>query len=128
MKRIVICWIKADSQPGDQCATSPSRIPHRYCIMDWFKVTAAWPERDLRTSHVRWMFRFEKLDSTKLGWWAPPTEEYHPSESIEMLKACCTNCREESPQVYEQGWMCLRPQCPNFWKVDYSNNGLNVLS
>lgn len=103
---------------GDQCATSPSRIPHRYCIMDWFKVTAAWAEKDLRTSYVRWMFRFEKLDSTKVGWWAQPTEEYHPSESIEMLKACCTNCREESLQVYEQGWMCLRPQCPNFWKLN----------
>jgi len=96
--------------------------------MDWFKVTAAWAEKDLHTSHVRWMFRFEKLDSTKLGWWAPPTEEYHPSESIEMLKACCINCREESPQVYEQGWMCLRPQCPSFWKVNYSSTISKVLN
>lgn len=85
--------------------------------MDWFKVTAAWAERDVRTNHVRWMFRFEKLDSSKLGWWASPTEEYHPTEPIEMLRACCVNCKEESPWVYEQGWMCLRPQCSSFWKV-----------
>lgn len=85
--------------------------------MDWFKVTAAWAEKDVHTDHVRWMFRFEKLDSTKLGWWSPPTEEYHASEQTDMLRVCCQECQEQSPQVYEQGWMCLRPQCANFWKV-----------
>lgn len=85
--------------------------------MDWFKVTAAWAEKDVHTSHVRWMFRFEKLDSTQLGWWASPTEKYDPSVTMEMLKACCTYCKEESVQVYHQGWMCLRPSCPKFWKV-----------
>ena len=27
----------------------------------------------------------------------------------------CQVCRKSSPQVYEQGWMCLKPECKQFW-------------
>lgn len=29
----------------------------------------------------------------------------------------CTHCSQWSPQVYEEGWMCLKPRCPAFWHL-----------
>jgi len=27
---------------GNKCQVSPTHVPHRYCVMDWFRITAAW--------------------------------------------------------------------------------------
>ena len=106
---------------GNQCTNSPSKIPHRYCVMDWFKVTAAWAEKDLLSQHTRWKFRFEKLNTNCDGWWAAtPSEESNPPP--EMVKASCLSCHRESPQVYEQGWACLKPDCKRFWIVSHAYN------
>ena len=104
---------------GNQCTNSPSKVPHRYCVMDWFKVTAAWAEKDPLSQCTRWKFRFEKLNTNSDGWWAAtPSEESNPPQ--EMVKASCLSCDKESPHVYEQGWACLNPVCKSFWIVSHS--------
>ena len=100
---------------GDRNTTCPSKVPHRYCVMDWFKVTHAWAEKEALSGYVRYKFRFEKLDFSTDGWWA--VEESVIAEDCAIASACCRLCREESPCIYGQGWMCLGPACPKFWKV-----------
>lgn len=110
---------------GTQCASSPSKLPHRYCVMDWFKVTAGWAERDPRSRYTRWKFRFEKLDTATDGWWAAsPTLEY--DTPTEMVKASCNSCKTESPHIYEEGWICLKPECVKFWTVSVLTLGGNI--
>ncbi|PWW78946.1 hypothetical protein C7212DRAFT_350198 [Tuber magnatum] len=102
---------------GNQCTNSPSKVPHRYCVMDWFKVTAAWAEKDPLSQCIRWKFRFEKLDTNIDGWWAvTPSEEPNPPQ--DMVKISCLSCEKESPHIYEQGWVCLNPVCKSFWMLD----------
>ena len=85
--------------------------------MGWFKVSAAWAEKDPSTGYTRWMFRFEYFKYKELGWWAPPGESHQPLITMEELKACCLICKEPYPQVFEIGWLCLNPKCTEFWKV-----------
>ncbi|KAF8543264.1 hypothetical protein BDD12DRAFT_874882 [Trichophaea hybrida] len=103
---------------GNRSTMSPSRIPHRYCAMDWFKVTHAWAEKDPLSGFSRWKFRFEKLDFTSDGWWA--VEKTDTPGDAEIVIASCKACRKESPHIYQQGWMCLNPACSDFWKIDGS--------
>ncbi|KAH0604676.1 uncharacterized protein H6S33_006344 [Morchella sextelata] len=112
----------ADKSPlvlimGKNCAISPSKIPHTYCVMAWFKVTVGWAEKDPATGLARWKFRFEKLDTTEDGWWAgePSVESEHPEE---MVMGTCRTCKTESPHIYKEGWMCLDQGCSQFWQLD----------
>ncbi|KAF3928097.1 hypothetical protein AA313_de0203129 [Arthrobotrys entomopaga] len=66
---------------GEKCPTAPAQLVHRYSVMDWFKVTHCWPERDSVSGKIRCKFRLEKLDGTKKGWWAA---EETPSVSPEV--------------------------------------------
>ncbi|RPB05055.1 hypothetical protein L873DRAFT_940586 [Choiromyces venosus 120613-1] len=102
---------------GNQCTNSPSKIPQRYCVMDWFKVTAAWAEKDPLSQCTRWKFRFEKLNTDVDGWWAATASE-EPNTPEEMVKASCLSCGKESPHIYEQGWACLNPDCRSFWMLN----------
>lgn len=63
----------------------------------------------------------EKLDLTTKSWWAPvgasdPPE--FPDFGTKALRQQCSRCQKESPQVYEQGWMCLHQECDLFWELD----------
>ncbi|KAG0640548.1 hypothetical protein HOY80DRAFT_1008965 [Tuber brumale] len=102
---------------GNQCTNSPSKIPHRYCVMDWFKVTAAWAEKDPLSQCIRWKFRFEKLNANVDGWWAATLSE-EPNPPQEMIKVSCPSCEKESPHIYEEGWACLNPNCKIFWMIN----------
>lgn len=39
-----------------------------------------------------------------------------PFEHIEQISTRCCICHEGSPQVYENAWSCLNPDCPRFWQ------------
>lgn len=96
--------------------------------MDYFKVTAAWAERDFTSGYIRYKFRFEKRDSNKLGWWASHSEldELEHSNSsrplIDDLQATCISCKKASYLVFEVGFVCLNTKCSVFWKVGTSWN------
>jgi hypothetical protein len=88
--------------------------------MSWFRVTNVWFERIGQKHGAK--VRFEKLDLAEKSWWAAKSSP--PPMSLELrdfetkpetLK--CEACSKESIRVYEVGWMCLEPECAEFWKI-----------
>lgn len=106
---------------GNKATKSPTIIPYRYCVMGYFKVTHAWAELCPASKFVRYKFRFEKLDFGIDGWWAAEQtkgKDREQNEHMVITWACCLSCRRDSPQVYNDGWMCLEAGCTFFWKLN----------
>lgn len=95
----------------------PSQSPHQYCVMDYFKPTHIWFEKDGKSKIVR--YRFEKLNAKKQSWWRPEdSDELVELDSLSPPnKQTCHSCGRPSTQIYLNGWMCLQPSCRNFWKI-----------
>ncbi|KAI8938200.1 hypothetical protein NX059_005861 [Plenodomus lindquistii] len=96
----------------------PSQPPHQYCVLDYFKPTHIWSEKDGKKVIVR--YRFEKLNTKKESWWRPKdTDERVELGSLPSpVQQVCSECDKTSAQVYLNGWMCLQPTCSRFWKID----------
>ncbi|KAF1836355.1 hypothetical protein BDW02DRAFT_646175 [Decorospora gaudefroyi] len=101
----------------------PSKPPHQYCALDYFKPTHIWVEKSGGSKIVR--YRFEKLNTTKESWWHPKNGQ----DIVELgslsppVEKTCDTCRVQSLQVYLQGWMCLQPTCTSFWKISRPTPG-----
>ncbi|CAD0082008.1 unnamed protein product [Aureobasidium vineae] len=105
---------------GDKNSQVPSKMPHKYNSLDWYKVTHVWTERD-RFNVIK--YRLEKLDSTTAAWWVP-----QDSGSVVELGALgspvnqhCGSCSSEYDQIYLCGWMCLNSKCEKFWLLADGN-------
>ena len=99
---------------GDKNSQVPSKMPHKYNSLDWYKVTHVWTERD-RFNVIK--YRLEKLESATTGWWVPMDSE--PVVELGALgssvKAHCESCSSKYDQIYLCGWMCLNSKCEKFW-------------
>lgn len=95
-------------------------MPHRFNVGAWFHVTAIWAE--MNGPHVVYMFRFQKMNLHEKSWWAPQNSPMPPAlrdYQTKAARASCINCRRESPQIYNEGWMCVsHGKCPNRGKLD----------
>lgn len=101
---------------GSENPSIPSKPPHAYCVLDYFKPTHIWSEKSNGKTMVR--YRFEKLNTKKPSWWKPKdATEPELGESHPPVVHRCSVCHLESQQIYLQGWMCLRPTCAAFWKL-----------
>ncbi|USP75200.1 hypothetical protein yc1106_02474 [Curvularia clavata] len=102
----------------------PSKLPHQYCVLDYFKPTHIWVEKSGTSKIVR--YRFEKLITKKQSWW----QAEDGPEAVELgslpkpVERLCGDCGARSLQVYLNGWMCLQPACRSFWKMIISAPGL----
>lgn len=101
---------------NDHC---PAEIPHRYCVMDYFQVTNVWAEQT--NGKTIFKIRFEKIHLGEKSWWGvqgspPPPQERDFDTKAQWLH--CDKCTQPSAQVFQQGWMCLNEQCPEFWTMD----------
>ena len=51
-----------------------------------------------------------------------PIDEPDPPQvrdyTIKAWRETCQDCHEESPQVYQQAWICLNHECCSFWKIN----------
>lgn len=101
---------------GDKYTSIETRVPHRYNVLDWFKVTHAWAEKDSFSGLIRWKFRYEKLDFQRTGWWA--RAEAVPNKLC-ILEDICRACGKQFPHVYRNSFICFNAQCPAFFKVRY---------
>ncbi|KAJ5317659.1 hypothetical protein PENANT_c004G03288 [Penicillium antarcticum] len=96
-------------------------LPHRYNVMDWFRVTNVWFEKIGQKHGAK--VRFEKLSLCEKSWWAlkdslaPATFEERDFET-RPASFECQICSEKSFLLYNEGWMCLNPGCVDFWKID----------
>lgn len=95
----------------------PSKPPHQYCVLDYFKPTHIWVEKSGDSKIVR--YRFEKLNTSKESWWQPKGA----NDTVELgslpapIEYSCGKCNKRSQQVYLNGWMCLQPACTSFWTI-----------
>lgn len=94
---------------------------------------------------IRWKFAFQWCDEQGAPWWMTP-KDLEKESSVEAdvstastearsLIFTCEQCRQSTPVVYKQGWMCLNPGCSVFWilegsqpqELDYSEDFLRLL-
>ncbi|KAF1849111.1 uncharacterized protein K460DRAFT_330755 [Cucurbitaria berberidis CBS 394.84] len=105
----------------------PSKPPHQYCVLDYFKPTHIWVEKSGRSKIVR--YRFEKLNTKKDSWWSPTQKDMTDSVDLGSLpppiEKACETCGVSSPQIYLNGWMCLQPACMLFWNIIASDTKAN---
>lgn len=109
---------------GSRNAGAPTSMPHRYCVLDWYKPTHVWAEMTMGkkgpTPTIR--YRFERLNTSKPSWFAPVSGPPDvPSDLILPIKTC-DECLKECPQIYLIGWVCTNPKCVALWKLANGRN------
>ncbi|KAH8107752.1 hypothetical protein BXZ70DRAFT_9324 [Cristinia sonorae] len=87
---------------------------------------------------VRYKFAFQWCQEQGDPWWwnEPGTTASHDAAVVPLLEniiapptppsptsipgpdPTCQSCGGASPQVYSEGWMCLKPNCPAFFTLD----------
>ncbi|PGH20387.1 hypothetical protein AJ80_03655 [Polytolypa hystricis UAMH7299] len=106
---------------GSNNTVCPTEVPHRYNILDYFRITDVWFEIFKGKKVGR--LRLEKLYLENKSWWAP-LDNQHPGplkdrdDIHEALYSTCGTCQKSSPTVYATGWMCLEESCDGFWKIN----------
>ncbi|KAI1795659.1 hypothetical protein LXA43DRAFT_731491 [Ganoderma leucocontextum] len=100
-----------------------------YVVLGFYHIAHAWAERQPADNNlgfvIRYKFAFEWCDKQPEPWWIKPDKTAGleacsvpapPGEDNPIAQRYpCPSCKMESPLVYEQGWMCLRPSCSAFW-------------
>jgi alkylated DNA repair dioxygenase AlkB len=68
---------------GDKNSGAITKMPHRYCVLGWFKPTHIWAEKTStkKKTFTTIRYRFERLDTSKPSWYHPITTE--PAESAD---------------------------------------------
>ncbi|KAJ5919750.1 hypothetical protein N7454_009585 [Penicillium verhagenii] len=105
------------------------KLPHRYNVLSYFRVTDIWYERI--DGFIGLKFRLEKIDMHEKSWWAdtatPDPLSYHARHPITLPEIKkCPHCAFNSPRVFQEGWMCLEDSCPEFWKMDGADAPTNL--
>lgn len=104
---------------GDRNTGCKTKVPHRYNVMDFFRITDIWFEQVGKKAGGK--IRLEKLDLGTMSWWSakdsvPPV----PLDQRVFTSAeypVCDECGDRSPRVYEESWMCLHKTCSRFWTI-----------
>lgn len=107
---------------GDRNTGCRTKVPHRYNVMDFFRITDIWFERVGKKAGGK--LRLEKLDLGMMSWWAakgsvaPVPLDQRNLTPVE--DPTCDACGKQSPRVYDESWMCLQRSCSRFWTIDGS--------
>ncbi|KAL7269960.1 hypothetical protein RUND412_007342 [Rhizina undulata] len=114
---------------GNQCTYSPAKVPYRYCVLDWFKVVAAWGERESGSGRINGNEPPDNLTYTanfingRTPWSTeicnPPTPLAPPVVSHESMYdggdvtrmfwmgMCCPQCGRCNSREFYDSWRCL---------------------
>jgi len=101
---------------GKQSLDFPVKLPHEFCVLDYFQITNIWSAQS--NGKKCFMYRLEKIYRDTKSWWAAkdsPDCPYPPIIPQPAVRKTCQHCNEESPKVYEVGWLCLNAGCTRFW-------------
>lgn len=106
-----VCVITGSKNP-----TAQFEVPHKYCVLDWFKPTHVWAEKADGRRVIR--YRFEKLDCDRAAWWKGEgvVESVQLGELPPPFIYQCSSCQQETQQIYLHGWMCTNYDCGALWK------------
>ncbi|KAF2485111.1 hypothetical protein BDY17DRAFT_292955 [Neohortaea acidophila] len=118
---VVIC--------GNRNEKAPCRMPHQYCVLDWYKPVMVWSEKTAGKGKKVWTtvkYRLERQNHRLNSPWHAPQDAAEPSLEHheiagELVKRPCEHCGIEWPQVYLRAWMCLNQDCAAFWKVNHAD-------
>lgn len=96
--------------------------------MTWFRVVDIWFERIDGKTAAR--VRFQKLDLEQLSWWASKkSDEPVPVNErrwFQPRSQICRVCSYPSKLIYQEGWMCLQPNCSAFWRLEAGHSPGNL--
>lgn len=110
---------------GNKNSGAPTSMPHRYCVLDWFKPTHIWAEMTVgkKGPMPTIRYRFERLDTSTPAWYAPSTGSIpEVSSDVVLPSQTCSECLETCPQIYLFGWVCTNPKCVALWKLSNGQN------
>ncbi|KAK5156944.1 hypothetical protein LTS14_004461 [Recurvomyces mirabilis] len=99
---IVICGNK---NSGSICA-----MPHKYCVLGWFKSTMVWPEKTTGKGSKAWItikYRMEWMTGQGQPWHAPKDNNLPERGSTAPALR----------NIYLEGWLCLNAACEKFWTL-----------
>ncbi|KZP05944.1 hypothetical protein FIBSPDRAFT_765177 [Athelia psychrophila] len=114
-----------------------------YAVLGFFCITNVWAEYhplpNASGGAVRYKFCFQWCQSQGDPWWLKSTTKASGSSGETMTSppatvnvagaensfrkrnsgtlVKCEQCKIQTPQVYQQGWMCLSAKCEAFWKM-----------
>ncbi|KAI0075119.1 hypothetical protein K474DRAFT_1646966 [Panus rudis PR-1116 ss-1] len=99
-----------------------------YAVLGYYRIAHAWAEKQFSASAqsyiVRYKFAFHWCEEQGKPWWHYPdlSSESIPNHGVVRVtqpnqQHRCNACGNQSPQVYQQGWMCLKPTCEAFWHL-----------
>jgi hypothetical protein len=116
---IVIC--------GNRNEGAVVRMPHKYCVLGWFKPTMVWAEKTAgrgKKDYVTIKYRLERLgQQNETQPWHAPSVAAIPdrSKAGDVATNTCSTCLQRCPQIYLESWLCLNAQCAAFWRLDSGN-------
>ncbi|TKX20787.1 2OG-Fe(II) oxygenase-like protein 7 [Elsinoe australis] len=66
---------------GSENTDVPTKMPHRYQALGWYKPTAVWAEKSESKGKIwtNYKYRFEKLQTGDESWWVPKEVEHEKS-------------------------------------------------
>lgn len=106
---------------GDKNVGAITKMPHRYCVLGWFKPTHVWAEMTAgkKDPIMTIRYRFERLDRSEPSWYAaaPSSVAERASTELTLPVQACIVCAKSCPQVYLIDWMCTNPECVDLWKL-----------
>lgn len=103
---------------GNKNTHSPAKMPHRYNVLGFFKVTDIIYVKGKRANQNVVQYRFEKLNPDEEAWWEPADAEptLQLGELGAPLQKRCGKCGVTQEQVYQK-WACLSTTCVAYWKL-----------
>lgn len=117
----------ADSLAAQANPKCPTELPHLFNVLDYFYITDLWFE--IRDGITISCVRYQLIDSSK-SWWtsagAPTLSVQGPAITTLALNRC-TACRNDSKEIFNRGWACLRPDCKEFFKFSNGNDNEHEL-
>ncbi|KAI1873938.1 uncharacterized protein JN550_003207 [Neoarthrinium moseri] len=107
---------------GDRNPRSPIKPAFPYSVMGHFMVTDIWSEASLDHQNNKvafWMVRLEKIPTAQMSWWVSGTGDdshlYAVGQNV-CPSFICSECGNTSKMIYNEGWTCLKPECPNHFQ------------
>lgn len=109
---------------GDRSVGAVCKMPHKYNVLGWFKPVSVWAEKTLGKGGKKWTtikYRFERLNDSKPAWHQPEEQMVTDEDrqlAGDLTHTPCPECHRTFAHTYLCGWMCLNPDCDQFWKLE----------
>ena len=86
--------------------------------MTTFIITDIW--REMIDGKAAIFYRFQRLDLDETSWWAPADREYQTNQNFvdKAPRQICAICNQESPQRFEEAWVCANHNCQGFGQIN----------